>query len=82
MIYQPFGTFFGCFSSKTIRFLVVDRKIVSYFEKFNGLMFLMIEAFDGSFLIRAFLIERECVYAICNTQFTVSVPRKIAFRAT
>ena len=38
----------NCFSS----FLVVNKKIVSYFEKFNGLMFLMIEEFDGSFLIQ------------------------------
>ena len=60
--YQPFGTFLDTyFSCKTICFLVGNKKIVSYFEKFNGLMFLMIEEFDGSFLIRAFLIERECV---------------------
>ena len=58
---SAFWYLFGYSSSKTIRFLVVNEKIVSYFEKFNGLMFLMIEEFDGSFLIRAFLIERECV---------------------
>ena len=35
--------------------------------KFNGSLFLMIEEFDGSFLIRAFLIERECVYLkVCS----------------
>ena len=33
-------------------------------QKFNGLLFLMIEEFDGSFLIRVFLIERECVYTL------------------
>ena len=33
-------------------------------ENFNGSWFLMIEEFDGSFLIRAFLIERECVYLV------------------
>ena len=38
------------------------EKIVSYFGKFNGLLFLMIEEFDGSFLLTAFLIERDCVY--------------------
>ena len=57
-----FWHLFGYFSSNAIHFLVVNRKIVSYFEKFNGLLFLMIEEFDGSFLIRAFLIEKECVY--------------------
>ena len=31
------------------------------FEKFNGSLFLTIEEFNGSFLIRAFLIERDCV---------------------
>ena len=56
-----FWHLFGYFSSNAIHFLVVNKKIVSYFEKFNGLLFLMIEEFDGSFLIRAFLIERECV---------------------
>ena len=61
---SAFWYLFGYSSSKTIRFLVVNEKIVSYFEKFNGLMFLMIEEFDGSFLIRVFLIERECVYYI------------------
>ena len=55
---SAFGHLFEYF----IHFLVVNKKIVSYFEKFNGLLFLMIEEFDGSFLIRAFLIERECVY--------------------
>ena len=30
--------------------------------QWNGSWFLMVEEFDGSFLIRAFLIERECVY--------------------
>ena len=59
---SAFGHLFRYFSCKTICFLVGNKKIVSYFEKFNGLMFLMIEEFDGSFLIRAFLIERECVY--------------------
>ena len=29
----------------------------------------MIEEFDGSFLIRAFLIERECVYALTKNPF-------------
>ena len=57
-----FWHLFGSFSSNAIHFLVVNKKTVSYFEKFNGLLFLMIEEFDGSFLIRAFLIERECVY--------------------
>ena len=55
---SAFGHLFEYF----IHFLVVNKKIVSYFEKFNGLLFLMIEEFDGSFLIRAFLIERDCVY--------------------
>ena len=59
---SAFWHLFGYFSSNAIHFLVVNKKIVSYFEKFNGLLFLMIEEFDGSFLIRAFLIERECVY--------------------
>ena len=54
---SAFGHLFEYF----IHFLVVNKKIVSYFEKFNGLLFLMIEEFDGSFLIRAFLIERDCV---------------------
>ena len=31
------------------------KKMFFYFEKFNGLLFLMIEEFDGSFLIRMFL---------------------------
>ena len=62
-----FWHLFGYFSSNAIHFLVVNKKIVSYFENFNGLLFLMIEEFYGSsliraFLIRAFLIERECVY--------------------
>ena len=57
-----FWHLFGYFSSNAIHFLVGNKKTVSYFEKFNGLLFLMIEEFDGSFLIRAFLIERECVY--------------------
>ena len=26
-------------------------------------LFVMIEVFDGSFLVRAFLIERDCVYS-------------------
>ena len=30
-------------------------------EEFNGLLFLMFEEFDGSFLIRTFLLERDCV---------------------
>ena len=55
-----FWHLFGYFSSNAIHFLVVNKKIVSYFENFNGLLFLMIEEFDGSFLIRVFLIEREC----------------------
>ena len=58
-----------------IHFLVVNKKIVSYFENFNGLLFLMIEEFDGSFLIRAFLIERECLYSqiqiILKTKLTI-----------
>ena len=33
-------------------------------ENFNGSWFLMIKEFDGSFLIRAFLIERDFVYYI------------------
>ena len=32
-------------------------------KKFNGSSFLMIEVFDGSFLVRAVLIERDCVYS-------------------
>ena len=55
---SAFWHLFGYFN----HFLVVNKKTVSYFEKFNGLLFLMIEEFDGSFLIRVFLIERECVY--------------------
>ena len=39
-----------------------------YDWKFNGSWFLMIEEFDGSFLIRLFLIERECVYAERRTK--------------
>ena len=35
-----------------------------HIEKFNGLFFLMIEEFDGSFLVRAFFIERDCVYSV------------------
>jgi hypothetical protein len=31
-------------------------------ERFNGSLFLIIEEFDGTFLLRAFLIERDCVY--------------------
>ena len=31
-------------------------------EEFNGLLFLMFEEFDGLFLIRAFLVERGCMY--------------------
>ena len=27
-------------------------------------LFLVIEGFDGSFLIRVFLIERDCVYVV------------------
>ena len=42
------------------------EKIVSYFGNFNGLLFLMIEEFDKSFLLRAFLIERDCVYEVCT----------------
>ena len=61
---SAFWHLFRYFSSNAIHFLVVNKKIVSYFEKFNGLLFLMIEEFDGSFLIRAFLIERECVYTV------------------
>ena len=57
-----FWHLFGYFSSNAIHFLVVNKKINSYFENFNGLLFLIIEEFDGSFLIRGFLIERECVY--------------------
>ena len=49
-----------------IHFLAVNGKIVSYFGKFNGLLFLMIEEFDGSFLLTAFLIERDCVYICVN----------------
>ena len=57
------------FNSNLIHFLVVNKKTVSYFEKFNGLLFLMIEDFDGSFLIRAFLIEWDCVYG--NLKFVL-----------
>ena len=32
--------------------------------KFNGLSFLMIGEFDGSLLMRAFLVERDCVFQI------------------
>ena len=65
---SAFWHFFGYFSSNAIHFLVVNEKNVSYLENFNGLLFLMIEEFDGSFLIRAFLIVRECVYIAmyCN----------------
>ena len=31
-------------------------------EKFNGSWFLMMQEFDGLYLIRAFLIEMDCVY--------------------
>ena len=34
----------------------------------------MIEEFDGSFLIRAFLIERECVY--CIVAYGLVLPNK------
>ena len=37
------------------------RKFVSLIEKFNGSLFLIIKLFDGLFLIRAFLIERDWV---------------------
>ena len=43
-------------------FLDVNKKFVSYACKFNGSSFLIIEENDGSFLSRAFLIERDCVY--------------------
>ena len=66
-----FWQLFGYFSSNAIHFLVVNKKTVSYFEKFNGLLFLMIEEFDGSFLIRAFLIERECVYYLKSLMLTL-----------
>ena len=39
-------------------------------EEFNGLSFLMFEEFDRSFLIRAYLIERECVYLPYNNNLT------------
>ena len=57
---SAFWHLFGYFN----HFLVVNKKNVSYFEKFNGLLFLMIEEFDGSILVRAFLIERECKVCI------------------
>ena len=63
---SDFWHLFGYFSSNTIHFLVVNKKIISYFEKFNRLLFLMIEELDGSFLIRAFLIESECLYAFIS----------------
>ena len=52
---SAFWHLFGYFTNNAIHFLVVHKKIVSYFEKFNGLLFLMIEEFDWSFLIRRFL---------------------------
>ena len=69
MNYQPFDIFLKNTSVliAAINFLVVNGKNLSYFEKFNGSLFLMIEEFDGSFLIRAFLIERECVYRSGHT---------------
>ena len=35
-------------------------------ERFNGSLFLMIEEFDGWLILRAFLIERDCVYVLQN----------------
>ena len=46
-----FWHLFGYFSSNAIHFLVFNKKIVSYFEKFNGLLFPMIQEFYRSFLI-------------------------------
>jgi hypothetical protein len=80
LIYQPFGIFLDILSGilhSFSSFLDVNKKIVSYFEKFNGLLFLIIEEFDGSFLMAAFLIERECVYLLPQEQ--VSWYREILF---
>ena len=41
---------------------LVVKTLSLMIEKFNGSWFLMIEEFDGWFLIRAFLTERDCMY--------------------
>ena len=71
MKYQSFGI--HIFEKKNVsvavvnKFIAANKKInfLSMIEEFNGLSFLMCEEFDGWFLIRAFLIERDCVYNLC-----------------